>query len=230
MDGSAGVALTSAPRARDDLDSVLEFPAPHDPDYAEALAAAIAGTPAHTPEQTDALGNRLLALLSDGSLELLRGPETNPAGAAAARVLSLGFPWALHLTPEQLALARAHLRPLVTRPSGLAFLASAAASGVALTLALLSVPYTFDGEPLGGIRYLAAVSVTMLVCSTLFAVGRLPTWVLGGLSSMMGVATWILADQLPLPGGGDLSLLMGVAPFGLGVLASVLPGRRRVQR
>jgi len=223
---SRALAQEPAPKM-DPISALLASATPGDPHFTDALNEAIREAPADTIEERTALGQRLLAMLEAGRLETLRGTDEEPAAVvAAARVLELGFPWALHLSPEQLAQVRALRTAEPPRPRGLAFVCSAISTGMTVTCVLAAGLPALVGEH-DFWRVLYALSlVGMLALNGGFALGRLPRWIAAGVSSGLLVLFWLVADWLPLPCGGDLGLLATVAPFFWAALAAAVPPRR----
>ncbi len=217
-----------APRM-DPLSALLSSATPDDPHFTDALNEAIREAPAGTREEAAALAERLLAMLESGRLEVLRGTGDEPAAVvAAARVLELGFPWALHLSPEQLARVRAMKKPSPARPRGAAFVCSAVSTGMTLTCLLTSERQWPPPPSAFWSTFYALALVFMLALNGAFSLGRAPRWITAGLSAALLVFCWLVADWLPLPGSGDLCRLAGMAPFfWLALGASLLPRRQR---
>ncbi len=120
---------------------------------------------------------------------------------------------ALHLTPQQLRRAQGAPRPR-PRPEGPSRLASAGAAGTALAFALTYVPLALDERARFFDHVFAAEAIGAVAAHFLFARGNLPRWALGlGSLVLYGCAC------------GGLGLVFGIGPFGLGVLAALLPRR-----
>jgi hypothetical protein len=104
------------------LDRLLTRAPSPDPHFADAVSRALVDAPAQ--------GERLVELLNSGKLRGMIGTDgTVCETLVARRVLELGYPWALHLTPKQLEAVR-ELKPARKGVGYGAFLASAGAFGL----------------------------------------------------------------------------------------------------
>lgn len=158
--------ISTEPTGPDALDQLLLRAPEGDSHLADAINRALSDQP----------GPRLLGLLDGGRLFGLTG--TDGAGCeaiAAKRLLELGYPWALHLSPQQLEAARALRGPPRARPKGAAFLASAVSMGLGAIPAFIGVLELLSGGSMRASGLYALLSLSLVAVNALFATG-----VLGG--------------------------------------------------
>jgi len=130
-----------------------------------------------------ATADRLHALLSSGELATLTGPHGTSARAVAVeRLLALGYPYALEVSPEDLAHWQSH-RPTAADGRGLAVLVTTVA--VCLSLWGLSEPPT--GIGLAAVLALEAVTVAGAVRPGLRAWAGKAVFALGVLACVLGL-------------------------------------------
>jgi len=146
-----------------------------------------------------ATADRLEQLLSSGALAPIRGPDGRSARAVAVdRLLSLGYPYALEVTPEDLTHWRAE-RPsgAASDGRGLAVLVMSAA----VCLSLWGVSRPPSGFGLSVVLALEVATVAAAVRPSLRQVGRQLVLALGILGCILGVRY------------GAAMLLPGIAGF-----------------
>ena len=167
--------------------------------FVDRLAALDLGSPRAT-------ANRLQQLLASGALATLRASDGTSARAVAVeRLLALGYPYALEVSPEDLAHWRQERPSGASDGRGLAVLVMTVA--VCLSLWGLSEPPT--GLGLASVLALEGVAVAGAVRPSLRGFARRALFALGVLACALG------------PRYGIATLLPGIA--GLVTARSILP-------
>jgi hypothetical protein len=157
-----------------------------------------------------ATADRLQSLLSSGALATLRASDGTSARAIAVeRLLALGYPYALEVSPEDLAHWRAERPSEATDGRGLAVLVMA----VAVCLSLWGVSEPPSGIGLVSVLGLAGVTVAGAVRPGLRRWARKMVFALGVLACVLGFRY------------GVATLLPGVA----GLVAAYLIGQKGVR-
>ncbi|HUM12338.1 MAG TPA: hypothetical protein VLT82_15430 [Myxococcaceae bacterium] len=144
--------------------------------FADRLARLDLGDPRSTAD-------RLLQLLASGELATFRGSDGSSARAAAVeRLLALGYPYALEVSPEDLAHWRAERPSEATDGRGLAVLVMT----VAVCLSLWGVSEPPTGLGMASVLALEAVTVAGAVRPSLRGWARRAVFALGVLACVLG--------------------------------------------
>ncbi|MFT3841015.1 MAG: hypothetical protein QM723_28750 [Myxococcaceae bacterium] len=156
--------ISTEPTGPDALDQLLLRAPEGDSHLADSINRALSDQP----------GPRLLGLLDGGRLFGLTGTDGASCEAIAAkRLLELGYPWALHLSPQQLESVRALPKTPRARPRRVAFLASATAMGLGAIPAFIGLLELISEGTMRGSGLYSLLSLSLVVVNALFAAGVL---------------------------------------------------------
>ncbi len=170
----------------------------------------------------------LLQMLDDEALHDMEDDKKVPCRAVAVEaLLSIGYPWALQLDPDDVDFLRAHPAfaksrlPVAQIVSGFAGVTAVTFVGLSLLQTPLWWVYQLTRSPLE--LALAAILLTTMVCAVPLALGKkfvTPARWLLGLASVTG-AGLLMGDALTR-GGSGWHVVMAAVPT-LGLLATGLP-------
>jgi hypothetical protein len=188
------VATLALPLPREEgpdaLDRLLARAPSADPHFGDAVTRALRDLGPYGDQGRTAFGHRVLTLLDSGRLRALAGSDGSTCEAHAAKLLlDLGYPWALHLTPQQLKAVRDLPDPARQRPGHSAFLVSAVASGLnALPLFTGWMRWIADGSGVGNLLPLLALCAAAV--NVMFVSGHLARRQTAMIAVIAGILSW----------------------------------------